>query len=107
MISCVDAWVTLLVTPCSLSFSISNLFIIDACPLPVLHGVSAFGTKLCFYSITKAGLVSPEYIRASPQYATDTAPVGRWNYDILTAEGEAELRRIILVITTECAQLPQ
>ena len=49
----------------------------------------------------------PEYIRASPQYATDTAPVGRWNYDILTAEGEVELRRIILVITTECAQLPQ
>jgi hypothetical protein len=103
----VDAWVTLLVTPCSLSFSVSNLFIIDACPLPVLHGVSAFGTKLCFYSITKAGLISPEYILASPQYVTDTAPVGRWNYDILTAEGEAELRRIVQAITTECAQLPQ
>ncbi|KAM6489691.1 hypothetical protein JOM56_014862, partial [Amanita muscaria] len=81
--------------------------VIDACPLPVLHGVSAFGTKLCFYSITKAGLISPEYILASTQYVTDTAPVGCWNYDILTAEGEAELRRIVQVITTECAQLPQ
>ena len=107
MISCVGAWVTSLVTPCSLSFSISNLFIIDACPLPVLHGVSAFGTKLCFYSITKAGLVSPEYIATSPQYVTDTAPVDRWNYDILTDEGETELRRIVQVITTECAQLAQ
>lgn len=81
--------------------------LIDACPLPVLHGVSAFGTKLCFYSITKAGLVLPEYIPASPQYVTDTAPVDRWNYDILTDEGETELRRIVQVITTECAQLPQ
>jgi hypothetical protein len=107
MINCVDAWVTLLVTTCSLSFSISNLFIIDACPLPVLHGVSAFGTKLCFYSITKAGLVLPESIPASPQYVIDTAPVDRWNYDILADEGEAELRRIVQAITTECAQLPQ
>jgi hypothetical protein len=37
----------------------------------------------------------------------DTAPVDRWNCDILTDEGEAELRRIVEVITTECAQLPQ
>jgi hypothetical protein len=88
-------------------FSISSLSVLDACPLPVLHGVSAFGIKLCFYSITKAGLVSPEYIPTPTQYVTDTAPVGRWNYDILTAEGEAELRRIVQVITTECAQLPQ
>jgi hypothetical protein len=99
--------VTSLVTPCSLSFSISNLFIVDACPLPVLHGASAFGTKLCFYSVTKAGLISPEYIPASPQYVTDTAPVGRWNHDILSAQGEAEFRRIVQVITTQCAQLPQ
>ncbi|KAF8492422.1 hypothetical protein F5888DRAFT_1619057 [Russula emetica] len=62
--------------------------LIDACPLPVLHGVSAFGTKLCFYSITKVGLVSTEYIPASPQYVTDTAPVDRWDYDILTDEGD-------------------
>lgn len=88
-------------------FSLSNLFVIDACPLPVLRGVSASGTKLCFYSITKAGLISPEYILTSPKYVTDIAPVGRWNYDILAAEGEAELRRIVQVITTECAQLPQ
>ena len=62
-----------------------------------------------FYSITKAGLVSPEYIPAPPIYLTDTAPVDRWNYDsdILTDEGETELRRIVQVITTECAQLPQ
>jgi hypothetical protein len=72
-----------------------------------LHGVSAFGTKLCFYSITKARLISPEHISASSQYVIDTAPAERWNYDILTAEGEAEFRRIVQVITTECAQLPQ
>ena len=90
-----------------LSLSISNLFMVDTCPLPVLHGASAFGTKLCFYSVTKAGLISPEYIAASPQYVTDTAPVDRWNYDILSAEGEAELRRIVQIITTQCAELPQ
>ncbi|KAF8556302.1 hypothetical protein OG21DRAFT_1483220 [Imleria badia] len=62
--------------------------LIDACPLP-------------------AGLVLPESIPASPQYVIDTAPVDRWNYDILADEGEAELRRIVQAITTECAQLPQ
>ncbi|KAG1860405.1 hypothetical protein F4604DRAFT_1930330 [Suillus subluteus] len=81
--------------------------LIDACPLPVLHGVSAFGAKLCFYSLTQAGLISPESIPAPTQYVIDTAPVDRWNYNILTAEGEAELRRIVQVITTECAQLPR
>jgi len=81
--------------------------LIDTCPLPVLHGVSAFGIKLCFYSISNAGLISPEHIPASSQYVIDTAPAERWNYDILTAEGEAEFRRIVQVITTECAQLPQ
>ncbi|KAK6993020.1 hypothetical protein R3P38DRAFT_3079510, partial [Favolaschia claudopus] len=82
--------------------------LIDACPLPVLRGISAFGTKLCFYSITKDGLISPEYIpAASPLYVTDTARVGRWNHDILAAEGEAEFRRIVQAIITECAQLSQ
>ena len=47
------------------------------------------------------------YISASSQYMIDTAPVDRWNYDILTAEGEAELRRIVQGIITDCAQLPQ
>ncbi|KAK7024010.1 hypothetical protein R3P38DRAFT_3317125 [Favolaschia claudopus] len=82
--------------------------LIDVCPLPVLHGVSAFGTKLRFYSITKEGLISPEYIpAASPLYVTDTAPVGRWNHDILAAEGEAAFRRVVQAIMTECAQLSQ
>lgn len=57
--------------------------------------------------MTKEGLILPEYIPASPQHVVDTAPVGRWNYDILEAEGEAELRRIVQVITAECAQLAQ
>ena len=69
--------------------------------------VSAFGTRLCFYSITKAGFVSPECIPASPQYVTDTTPIDRWNYDILTDEGETEWRRIVQVITTKCTHLPQ
>ena len=83
--------------------------IIDTCPLPALHGVSAFGIKLCFYSLTKEGLIviSPEYIHPpSPQYLTDTAPIERWNYDVLAPEGEAELHRIVQFIITECGQLP-
>ncbi|TDL14991.1 hypothetical protein BD410DRAFT_778501 [Rickenella mellea] len=80
--------------------------LIDTCPLPLLHGVSAYGTKLCFYSITKAGLITPKKIPVSPLYQTDTAPADRWNYDILTAEGEAEFRRIVEFIITECAKIP-
>lgn len=70
--------------------------------MPALLGPSSASK----YSITKAGLVLPEHIPASLQYVIDTAPVNRWNYDILTDKGEAELRRIVEVITTECAQLP-
>ena len=55
--------------------------------------------------MTKAGEISPKRTPASPDYVTDTAPVDLWNYDILKPEGEAELRRIVQVITTECAQL--
>lgn len=78
----------------------------DMCPLPILHGVSAFGTKLCFYTIEKdTGLVTPSRNPTSHNFVTDAAPVERWNYDILTAEGEAEFRRIVEWITNNCAEL--
>jgi hypothetical protein len=80
-------------------------FAIEYCPLDVLRGVSAFGTKLCFYSITKEGLVWPKHIPSSALYVSDTAPIERWNFDILTAEGEGELRRIVQGIFEQCAQL--
>ncbi|KAF5362428.1 hypothetical protein D9756_002750 [Leucocoprinus leucothites] len=66
----------------------------------------AFGTKLCFYTIEKdTGLVTPSRNPTSHNFVTDAAPVERWNYDILTAEGEAEFRRIVEWITNNCAEL--
>ncbi|KAG1843373.1 hypothetical protein DFJ58DRAFT_844361 [Suillus subalutaceus] len=66
------------------------LVLYPSCTVSALSGRSSVSTLL-----TQAGLISPEPIPASTQYVIDTAPVDRWNYDILTAEGEAELRRIV------------
>ena len=49
MISCVNAWVTLLVTPCSFSFSISNyllsiLVLYQSCTVPALSAPSSAST---------------------------------------------------------------
>ncbi|KAF8190822.1 hypothetical protein BJ912DRAFT_964818 [Pholiota molesta] len=49
-----------------------------------------------------------DVLRAYPSsalYVSDTAPIERWNFDILTAEGEGELRRIVQGIFEQCAQL--
>ncbi|KAH9954805.1 hypothetical protein BC827DRAFT_1240938 [Russula dissimulans] len=50
-------------------------------PLPILYGISAVGTRLCFYEFEKADL----------EFATDVAPQERWDCDVLEADGEQRL----------------
>ncbi|KAL4253898.1 hypothetical protein ABKN59_004211 [Abortiporus biennis] len=77
----------------------------DHCPLPVLHVISAMGTKLCFYSKHQdAHCIQPSYISTCP-YETDTAPVERWNYDIREEEGLQKFITIIREIKQGCADL--
>ena len=74
---------------------------VDNSPLPKLHAVSAFGTKLCFYSLEPGQAITPP--RIPGQF--DTAPIGRWNYDVLEDEGAAHLKAIVSEIHEFCTQL--
>lgn len=74
------------------------------CPLSKLHAISAIGTKLCFYT-AEAGAIRPLRIVADDQLATDTAPLGRWDCDLLDAEGAARFKAVVHEIHQACAQL--
>ena len=37
------------------------------CPLPILYAVSAMGTKLCFYSHSRNGRLTPRRIPSGPE----------------------------------------
>jgi len=50
--------------------------------LTELHGISALGTRLCFYFLTES--LTPPPIPQNAAYVNDTTPVNRWDADILT-----------------------
>ncbi|KIJ95504.1 hypothetical protein K443DRAFT_682951 [Laccaria amethystina LaAM-08-1] len=79
--------------------------LIGICPLSKLHAISAIGTKLCFYTVEAGSAITPPRIVGKDQLATDTAPPGRWDCDVLEAEGAARLKAIVHEIGQACAQL--
>lgn len=75
-------------------------------PLPVLYGISAIGTKLCFYEFEKAPMhMTPRRIPNDPEFTTDVAPQERWDCDVLEANGEQRLRALATQITGACERL--
>ena len=71
--------------------------------LPVLYGVSAMGTKLCFYEFEKAtGRMTPQSIPSNPGSTMDVAPQEQWDCDVLDAVGEQRLRALATQITRAC-----
>ena len=63
--------------------------------LPVMHGVSALGPRLCFYSYTRDNdILVPPRIPPDPERVDDVAPAERWNYDVLSDEGVARLTQV-------------
>jgi hypothetical protein len=80
----------------------------ESCPLPTLYGVSALGTKLCFYSLNVREtdlVIMPQAIPRDPILVTDTAPADRWAFDILEPAGEARFREVIQEIINGCLAL--
>ncbi|KAI5809603.1 hypothetical protein DFH27DRAFT_459155, partial [Peziza echinospora] len=75
----------------------------DSVKIDVLYGLSAIGTKLCFYTWTReTGGAEPIAIRMDQEVLIDTAPESRWNLDLLTTEGEEQLRLVIAYIKVVC-----
>jgi len=75
------------------------------CPLDTLNGVSAFGTRLSFYSYDKQTRIIPSSISPDPYRETDTAPSDRWDCDILEDEGAQRFQDLMEEIRTKCSQL--
>jgi len=71
----------------------------DHVEIPILFGVSAIGPKLCFYKYTK-----DTRIFGHTKVAADTAPRGRWEFDVLMVEGEWKLREVIGNVKRMCEQ---
>ncbi|KAF8330648.1 hypothetical protein F5887DRAFT_356444 [Amanita rubescens] len=65
------------------------------CPMPVLHGISAMGTRLAFYTKPRGEAILPQQIPADTGMMTDTAPPERWDCDVLEREGAKQLRRVV------------
>ena len=85
---------------------------IDSLPLeyasPVLYGISAMGTKLCFYEFKWAlKHMSPHCIPSNPdsEFIIDTMPAKWWDCDVLEAGGEQRLQALVTQIMEACAHL--
>ncbi|KAM6496591.1 hypothetical protein JOM56_007064 [Amanita muscaria] len=76
--------------------------------IPVLHGVSAFGTKITFYKYNKdTNVLEPRRVTPDPETLTGTAPRDWWRWDILEEEGAAKFRQIVEEVKGMCAELEQ
>ena len=71
--------------------------------IEMLYGISTLGTKLCLYSVQRGRDIDPKAIVSNPVQITDTAPVGRWDVDILDPKGEDRVRELVAHIVAMCA----
>ncbi|KAF8269254.1 hypothetical protein EI94DRAFT_1725634 [Lactarius quietus] len=75
------------------------------CPLPVLHVVSAFGTRLCFCKAHSNRPIQPTFNLADAKGVTDLAPQEYWDCDILEKDGEKRFKAMVREIKKACAAL--
>jgi len=62
--------------------------LIGALQIPILHGVSALGTRLAFYQYdAETAIIKPFAIPRDPIRVNDTAPRLRWHTDVLSEQG--------------------
>ncbi len=79
------------------------------CPLPALYALSAFGTRLAFYTITPG---SPILFLCAPLrriLPTRTrrvgAPADWWDCDLLDDDGAIRLKEVVNKIRNQCENL--
>ncbi|KAK0493590.1 hypothetical protein EDD18DRAFT_1178909 [Armillaria luteobubalina] len=76
-----------------------------SCPFDILHGVSAFGTRLSFYRYDVETRIIPSRVIPDPEREADIAPLSRWDCDILEDEGSHRFQDAIAAIKAKCEQL--
>ena len=76
------------------------------CPLPTLHGVSVFGTRMAFYTAAAGSAISPN--RTSPSSNNeleDMTPADWWDCDLLEDDGAIRLKEVVNKIRNQCENL--
>jgi len=82
-------------------------FASQSLPLRKLYGISALGTRFSVYEYhSDTRRLTPRLILPDRNFISDTAPQERWNYDVMTPEGEAKLKQIVGEIKEMAAALP-
>lgn len=74
------------------------------CPLHTLYGISAFGTKVCFYSLptVRGSAIDPPFIHRDLNYAEKGVPESQWIDDVLDTHVEDKVRRVVGEIMKNC-----
>jgi len=73
---------------------------------PRLPGISAFGTRMAFYEYVAAtNTLTPRAISPDPVSLNDVAPAERWSYDLLEANGNAQMRKVVEDVKAMCQAL--
>lgn len=76
--------------------------------IPKLYSISALGTRFSVYEYTSGTRsLTPPRIPPDLSIVNDTAPQGRWNYDIMELEGEARFMEIVAEIKEMAGELDQ
>ena len=75
--------------------------------IPILHGISAFGTQLSFYEYDSASQVlkPPRVLHPNSDLLADVVPMTRWDCDVLHPVGANRLRNIVDQVKEMCAQV--
>ena len=77
----------------------------DVVDLPVIHGVSALGTRLCLYSYQRHNnTLTPPRIPPDAEFMNDIAPAARWDIDLLSEEGVERMTEVAGAVKTMVAQ---
>ena len=65
-------------------------------PLPELHAVSAFGTRLCFFKVDHNQSIRPFFIATHPEVTPDlpVTPQKYWDCDSRNEQGEKRFKAI-------------
>lgn len=64
--------------------------------IPKLYGISAMGRQVAYYTYDRAsGAVEPAALPADPNRVTDTAPVERWDTNIMQEEGRTKFLAMV------------
>jgi hypothetical protein len=70
--------------------------IIPDTKIPVLHGVSVFGTKIAFYHFDRESRrLQPETIAPDLDVVIETVPKEWWHCEILQQEGADKFREVV------------